>query len=328
MLLKMLLLRCILLVVASWKKMERYLFFLLHSKKERRNRLRGKILIMRDNITKRQHFVPQFYLKHFVDEQGFLHCYKKENRKQFPAHTNDVCFKEYGYEVESSFGTKKFLLPNEIEKIFCSFEEKYSHVLQSVVNKCIRNSDGMALICTLKEKETLASMVANFMTRNFLAVDNMVEDKVTQELLHTNQEIIAIDNMLRELKMGDAKPFLELAQKKLFLSPEENGVTKSIIDSLMKMNVSFFVTDTMRFVTSDCPVAYNCSSEELFMARIPLSPKVMVVYTLSETSKPFRNRARLIEKRFVESLNRDYLKWDVSQMLIAKSKNDISLLLR
>ena len=284
-------------------------------------------MIMSDNITRRQHFVPQFYLNQFVDETGLLNCYRKRDGKRFRAHAKDICFKEYGYEVEYSLGNNKFLLPNEIEMMFCSLEGEYSSVLRSVVGKCLLNANGMALICTSREKEVLASMVANFLTRNFEVVDTFVDENTTQELLNTNQEISDIDNMLRELKLGDAKPFLELAQKKLFLCPTEEGVTKNIIGSLMKMNLTFFVTNTLKFVTSDCPVGYNCSADELIMTRIPLSTEVMAVYSSSEVSRSFRNRARLIEKRFVKKLNRDYIDWDVSRMIIARSQDDISLLL-
>ena len=130
------------------------------------------------------------------------------------------------------------------------------------------------------------------------------------------------------MNMGDAKPLLELAQKKIFLSPTEEGVTKNIVDFLLTMNVSFFVTNKSNFITSDCPVGYNCTSEELFMARMPLSPKVMVVYSKSEISKQFRNRSRLIEDRFIVKLNRDYLNWGIAKTIISKSQNDISLLLQ
>lgn len=279
------------------------------------------------NITKRQHFVPQFYLKQFTDKNELLHCYKIADGKQFHAHPNDVCFKEYVYELESLIPNQKFLLPNEIEKMFCSLEGEYSLVLQSIVNKCLQNSNGISLICSSKEKEVFASMVSNFISRNFLAVDSFVDDKTTQDLLDNNQEVIEIDNLLRELKIGDAKPFVELAQKKLFLSPTEDGVAKSIMDSLLKMNLSFFVTDTENFITSDCPVGYNCTPNELLMARIPLSTKVMAVYSSSDISRQFRNRARLIERRFVKKLNRDYLNWGIPKMLIAKSKKDISSLI-
>lgn len=279
------------------------------------------------NITKRQHFVPQFYLKQFTDAEGYLHCYKKTNKNIFPARPYDICFKEYGYEVKSAFSNQKFLLPNEIEKMFCSLEGEYCSVLQNVVNKSLLNSNGTALICTLKEKEILASMVANFITRNFLSIDKFVDENATQDLLNNNQEIKDIDFLLQEMNMGDAKPLLELAQKKIFLSTSDEGVTKSIVDFLLTMNLSFFVTNKSNFITSDCPVGYNCTSEELLMARIPLSPKVMAVYSKSEVSKQFRNRSRLIEDRFIVKLNQDYLNWGIAKTIIAKSQNDISLLL-
>ena len=279
------------------------------------------------NLTRWQHYVPQFYLRQFIDEDKFVHCFKKANGKTFPAHTDDICFKEYGYEVNASFANNKFLMPNEIENMFRTLENEYNQVLKSVVHKCLSNANGTSLICTTHEKEVLASMVSNFLVRNFLAVENHIDDGITQELLHNNEEVRSVDNLLRELGLGDAKPFLELAQKKLFFDPSADGTARHIIDTLLRMKVSFFVTDTINFVTSDCPVGYDCNSEELFMARMPLSPRVMVVYTHSETSRFYRNRACLIKKNFVAKFNYDYLEWDVSQMLIAQSDKDIQRIL-
>lgn len=282
---------------------------------------------MKSKITKRQHYVPQFYLNQFVGEDGYLHCYKKDGEKLFRARPYDVCFEDYGYEVKISFGNQKFLLPNEIENMFCSLEGEYSSVLKSVINKSLLNSNGTALICTLKEKEILASMVANFITRNFLAIDSFVDEETTQDLLKNNQEIRDIDFLLQEMNMGDVKPLLELAQKKIFLSPSEEGVTKSIVDFLLTMNLSFFATNKSSFITSDCPVGYNCTSEELLMARIPLSPNVMAVYSKSEASKQFRNRSRLIEDRFIVKLNQDYMNCGIAKTIIGKSQEDVALVL-
>lgn len=279
------------------------------------------------DLTRWQHYVPQFYLRQFLDEDKFVHCYRKANSKTFPAHTDDICFKEYGYEVNTSLGKNTFLMPNEIENMFRALENEYNKALKSVVHKCLENPNGTSLICTTYEKEILASMVSNFLVRNFLAVEDHVDDEITQDLLHNNEEIRSIDNLLRKMGLGDAKPFLELAQKKLFFDPSEDGTTRHIIDTLLKMKVSFFVTDTINFVTSDCPVGYDCNSEDLFMARMPLSTRVMVVYTHSETSSFFRNRACLIKKNFVEKFNYDYLDWDVSQMIIAQSDKDIRRIL-
>ena len=283
---------------------------------------------MANNITKKQHFVPQFYLRQFVDSNNFLHCYNKTSGKKFHAHTDDICFKEYGYEVTASFGNAKFLLPNEIEKMFRALENEYNQVLKSVVQKCISIHDGRSLICTPHERTVLASMVANFLVRNFLAVEKHLDDEITQDLLHNNEEVRSMDNMLRAMKLADAKPLLELAQKKLFLDPNQDGTAKFISDTLLGMNFSFFVTDSIDFITSDCPVGYDCNSEELFMARMPLSTRVMVVYTQSKTSRFFRNRACLIKQCFVEMFNRDYLNWDIPQTIIARSQEDISTLIK
>ena len=139
------------------------------------------------NITKKQHFVPQFYLKQFAGENGMLCCYRKNDGKQFSAHPKDICFKDYGYEVQASHGKNKFILPNEIEKMFSMIEREYSTVLRSIVDKCLINLDKTALICTLKEKEVLASMVANFISRNFFVVNSFIDEDETLDLLQNKK---------------------------------------------------------------------------------------------------------------------------------------------
>ena len=85
------------------------------------------------NFTRWQHYVPQFYLRQFIDEDKFVHCFRKANGKTFPAHTDDICFKEYGYEVNTTFEKTKFLMPNEIENMFRALENEYNQVLKSSI---------------------------------------------------------------------------------------------------------------------------------------------------------------------------------------------------
>jgi len=130
------------------------------------------------------------------------------------------------------------------------------------------------------------------------------------------------------MNLGNIRPLVELSQQKIFLSPTEDGITKKITGNLLNLNLSFFVTKSRNFVTSDCPVGYNCSTEEFFMARIPLTPRITAVYSNSEFSRQFKNKSLLIEDRFVKKINQDYFNWDIPQLIIAKSKDDIQMLMK
>ena len=274
-------------------------------------------------ITKRQHFVPQFYLRQFTDKTGKLHCYRKKEKKTFSAHPADICFKNYGYEIENPSGNTRFLLPNEIEKLFATLEGEYSQVLRSVVSKCLASSNGSILMCTDHEKEVLCSMVSNFLVRNLLAVDSYVDHEATQSLVETDQELRNIDDLLKSMNLGSAKAFLELAQMKLFLNPAEDGVARIIIDNLSKLNMSFLVSDSNRFVTSDCPVGHVIDNDRVVNTRLPLSPYVSVVYSSSEISKQFHGKVSYISSHWVNKLNYEYLSWDLPEMIIAQSPSDL-----
>ena len=287
-------------------------------------------LFMDRKIKKNQHYVPQFYLRQFTDNNNYLYCYNKHSQKRFPAHTADICFVKFGYETvlpePSQFGNQ-FLLPNEIENMFGPMENEYNQMLSQVAQKCVLNCNGKTLICSSLEKEILASMVANFIVRNPNAVNNDPDCAEIDTIIETNEQIKSIDDLLREMKLGTAKPFVELAQKKIFFDPQQDGVTKHIIDELLGMNLSFFVADNLDFITSDCPVGYNCTEEKMLMARIPLSSKVTAVYSRSLNAKQVRNRACKLEDHFVSKLNQDYLNWPIPQLIISNADSNIDLLL-
>lgn len=286
-------------------------------------------LSMKNNITKNQHFVPQFYLNQFVDSNNCLYCYDKHSQKRFNAHPADICFRKFGYETKlpEPISGNKFLLPNDIENMFVPLEGQYNQVLSTIVRKCEANCNGQALICTTEEKEILASMVSNFIIRNPNAVNDCTDEDEIETLIESNEEINSIDKLLREMNLGTAKPFVELAQKRIFFDPKEKGIAKSITDELLKMNLSFFVTENSDFITSDCPVGYNCTNENMIMARIPLNPKITAVYSISDNSKQFRNKACKIKNHFVLKLNRDYLNWSISHKIISNTDKNIDLLL-
>lgn len=52
--------------------------------------------------TAKQHFVPQFYLRNFADEQGLLHIFDTKNRRRTkPRAASGVCYDQFFYAVET-----------------------------------------------------------------------------------------------------------------------------------------------------------------------------------------------------------------------------------
>ena len=287
------------------------------------------VLLNLDNITKDQHYVPIFYLKQFADDNDLVYCYSKVTKKRFNAHPKNICYKKYCYEVKLSqpINGFEYLLPNATEKMFASFEGEYHSALQSIVKKCELNSDGQSLICTAEEKRILASMTANFILRNPYVVDKYPNEAEIDEIIENNEEINSINKMLIELRLGDVRPFVNLVKKRIFFDPKQDGTANDIANDLMSMNLSFLLADNIEFITSDCPVGYNCDENNMKMARIPLSPKVMAVYSRLKNAKPFKNKSCKIGDKYVVQLNRDYLNWGYAKNIYSKNKGNIDLLL-
>lgn len=87
---------------------------------------------MEDQLTRNQHYVPQFYLKNFLDDSGTLYGFSKSTRSYFPCHTRDICKQDWLYEVCLSGTTpneKKFILPNSIENFLSIKKGNLPHYL-------------------------------------------------------------------------------------------------------------------------------------------------------------------------------------------------------
>lgn len=66
-------------------------------------------------ITERQHYVPEFYLRHFSGNEGRLCVYRRDGNRYFQASPEDICNKRYLYE--SKMGEDgEFFRANDVEK--------------------------------------------------------------------------------------------------------------------------------------------------------------------------------------------------------------------
>ena len=84
------------------------------------------------DITKKQHYVPIFYLKNFLSQNSKkLYIYDKEKKRYFQAMPKNLCNKNYLYETQMDKDhTKDFIFPNEIENQFSSFEGKCATLIK------------------------------------------------------------------------------------------------------------------------------------------------------------------------------------------------------
>lgn len=79
--------------------------------------------------TKRQHYVPQFFLRFFTDENGaFAVLHNKRLRHNVSP--KSICYKNNLYETHLSKGNEDALFPNSLENTLRSTEEMFAKRLR------------------------------------------------------------------------------------------------------------------------------------------------------------------------------------------------------
>lgn len=77
-------------------------------------------------MTRKQHWVPRFYLRHFADSSGQLHAYSRQKGSFFRTNCENLCSMRDLYEVEhadaTGDATDRFYAPNLIEVKLSEFE--------------------------------------------------------------------------------------------------------------------------------------------------------------------------------------------------------------
>lgn len=117
------------------------------------------------NKTKKQHYVPQFYLKNFSNknkDEFFIHCYDIDNNKTYPANIKNIAEERYFYKV----GDENF------EEFFQKTEELASPIINNLSKhgkiktlNIIKNRKRLSLFLAvqfLRTKEMREDLLENF----------------------------------------------------------------------------------------------------------------------------------------------------------------------
>lgn len=280
-------------------------------------------------MTKKQHYVPRFYLQNFTSNDNKLWVFDREKGSYYQSSPKDICFEKFLYETPWENANPllgKYVLGNQIEKYFAEKEGEYSLLLKQIVNICRNPKNKNALICKHEEKEMLASFVTNIFVRNPWSLKQL-ESNLPLEGLKENEEIQAIEQIIQIMGLGDIDSLVRAVDKKVWLTEEFDG--SRLTPRISKMSYVFLVSQKESFITSSFPTIYKlCDTEVdgLMPSNIYLSihPQVSLLYN-EDIPKTKSNRLILVDEKVVCELNSAYLKSDVEQMrfLIAKDKETL-----
>ena len=282
---------------------------------------------------KRQHIVPEFYLKGFCDEKGQLSVYDLGNHKYFLASPDKICVEKYAYETKWENANPqlgKYVQPNSIEIAFSEKETQYKKLLDVLLNSCMNARENKHLVCKTDEKLMLAELVANFLLRDPDVFHGIIQTNYPIDELKKLDLYDHTNELFEKLGWGSPDSFISHAIKKGLFETSINGSpAQKAVDQLLSMNLVFYRCSGPFFITSSRLVMLfdvnNKGDEKVGSAVFfPLSPSVLLMYTDLPQYRKNRNRLEEISSIYVKQFNHHFLtpRTGSVKFLIARDKKD------
>ena len=229
---------------------------------------------------KKQHYVPQFYLREFLDpntppgQEPYVWVFSKDGKKKQRRAPKNILWETDLYTLDAE-GAKHY----ELEQALSSIESDFAEIVQRKIKA--------RLPLTAREHKTLCMFVATMLQRTVRQKDN-------QEGFY--DQLVAQVERLETHYGSDGSTSAKLrATKKHVHKAGILGILSEIPELLGRMSPAFLCTDgtSARFITSDDPVTlFNPdlqwqrfygpglaqSGVELTM---PVSPEIAVCMTWS-----------------------------------------------
>lgn len=279
---------------------------------------------MADNkqITIKQHYIPEMYLKNFTNESGKLWQYNLlyGNYKQVtPAQTG---YTKFLYETQWKSSTdekKQFVLVNYLENHFKDRENIYCQCISSVCQKACANDFCVSDITSDERK-----ILAEFATNIFLRHPNMMKviefDNLSEKEKSSSQA--------RELRMlfGDeAETVLIFENKCRWLDSQFSGGYFQLVQNIFeKMCLTIIMSEHSEFITCDWPILNALIEGEIIAFLLPISPKFCICYN----KLLHKENVNYLSDKMVCLYNKLHIEKKFSRMeyLYARKKEDIERL--
>lgn len=251
----------------------------------------------KNNPKRHEHFVPEFYLKHFSPDNVQIYQYKiksKEPSKLVPI--KSICYRKDLYEFKNN--DNNFVFRNLIENAFEKLEGEFSNVIKSIVYKS-QYERNYSIPCFLKTEEKYFLIM--FVATSILRTPNMLKI-ATESVLDLAQKYgkTISSNTARNSAILSCLPLVDGIEK------DSGTVFNFLIDRLIDMSFIIGVANGDRFFTSDEPVFWqgNNTTFEINEVVFPLTPSIVLfLYPAHLLPEGFRNRLIRLKEKNVKDVN-------------------------
>lgn len=279
-------------------------------------------------MKKKEHFVPQFYLKNFANTNGFLGIYDCNTSKFKEIQPNNICYENYLYETKWCNANKrlgKFVLENSIENAFMQYEKEFAELLKKISRICTPSQNRKALILKAEEKDILCRFVANLYLRNPVNMQAMDLDIIPEDI-RKSEEFELISTLFEWMGFGQMDSLYIAAHKNVMLTEElEGSFLQELRKNFRKIDFRFYYANEQEFITSDVPVCIgdeqSIQAEHKTCIYLSLTPKIAVLFGNYKESYSAKNRMLLIDAETVDEFNLQFIRSNKkNRFLIGRSK--------
>lgn len=275
-------------------------------------------------ITKKQHYIPEMYLKNFTNKNKKIWQYNllHGNYKQVtPAQTG---YTEFLYETpwkRTLEGQKRFALVNYLENHFSERESVYGKCISFICNNVC--TDGFCVSdITVEERKILAEFTTNIFLRHPNIMNSIGFNDVSEEEKDTTRI-----KELRKLFGDDAETVLIFLKKCKWLDPQFPGGYFQFVQNMFEnMCLTILISKQSEFITCDWPILKAQNEGEIIIFFLPISPKVCICYNKFLQ----KENVNFLEDAMVKNYNQLHIEKKSTQMkyLYARNKEDIERLFK
>lgn len=244
-----------------------------------------------DKITRKQHYIPQVYLRGFSkdylrenvkNDKYQIYCYELDD-KMLPGRLvpiKSICYKIDLYEVTGKNGD--IVMPNHLEQVFSYFEKSFSEYRRKLENKAFISSN-YKTNCFLTGEEKV--FWATYIIVQILRIPQIIDlaERIGEEFWKDYLNDKQIKNVARMFCLPFFKEMNEV--------DKEMQVFASLFEPMKNMTFGIGADTKSRIITSDKPVFINAKEfpcEEYEKIIFPISSRLCLYMFGGEYKKKDR----------------------------------------
>lgn len=274
-------------------------------------------------IKKRQHYVPQTYLRPFSSSgknKDMIWAYFHEQKRMRLVAIDDVCVENYLYEHYICYdnGETEFISPNSIENGYMQLESTYRPIIEKIIGN---PKDIISL--TEEDRKNLTGFMSAMLFRHpiFINMANALGERFYSECSEWRKEITKVFPDVDDVyfKMLYLHDLLEKQQ-----DPDQSLIIQAMKSTFDKDQFCIFKSCSGEFITSDAPVVNiygDINGLEYDLVGMPISPQCFVAFI--DINKNVSNKVIVIDDEQIMNINKHQYNHSATGILMSKSKVEL-----